>query len=472
MTGCVNISVAGKMLKRKVSSYPELEAAVDKIVGGTKRWEMYYCDEDKHQISMENEDDWEVFSDQWVNCTPTVHVRESTATNKSVLYIESTIAQNLRDLQHQYRMTSTQLLRYLISSRESDCRSSNFLNVSESLLIHTFLFLPASEICRLGSICQKWRGLVKRGILQHYIRTQGLYVIGGINHTLESKGVTLRTVLKCNPQRWPQQPSWSSASSMNDERYHCGTAVFRREVFVFGGRNGNKRLDSSESYDPITNTWKRLPPMKTIRSAPACAVHKGFIYVFGGFNGTIEYQTVERYDPVNQQWADTSSITAMPFEACELGAISLGNLIYVIGGTQRRHSPGEKVLSIVQSFNPDTNEWCVLPSMSTKRMCPAAVSYRGKLWVIGGSDGDGALNSVECFDPVTQVWSEGPPMVTLRSNATATVTQGRIYVTGGFYVNEGGPLNTVECYDPSSGWIMMNWNMPEKRDACKVLTWE
>ena len=379
MTGYVNIDVGGNLMKRKVASYTDFEEKAGKIMKKQqmREWEYYYVDEYKQQISMTCEDDWECFEDQFNKTTPTIYIREKLIRGtKSALYVESLTAQRLKNLQHQYRMTSTQLVTYLISNRESDRQCSNFLNISESLLIHTFLFLPASEIRRLGAVSLSWKSLVKRSVLQHYVQTQGLYVVGGINHTLESKGVTLRTVLKCNPQRWPQQPSWSSASSMNDERYHCGTAVFCRRVYVFGGRNGSKRLDSSECYDPITDTWKHLPPMKTIRSAPACAVHKGYIYVFGGFNGTIEYQTVERYDPIQQSWADTSSITAMPFEACELGAISLGNLIYVIGGTQRRHSPGEKVLSIVQSFNPDTNEWCVLPSMSTKRMCPAAVSYQ------------------------------------------------------------------------------------------------
>eukprot|EP01063_Lacrimia_lanifica_P029209 TRINITY_DN4413_c1_g1_i1.p1 TRINITY_DN4413_c1_g1~~TRINITY_DN4413_c1_g1_i1.p1 ORF type:complete len:429 (+),score=146.30 TRINITY_DN4413_c1_g1_i1:66-1352(+) len=346
------------------------------------------------------------------------------------------------------------------------------------MLPAVFHYLPAPEMHRLMRVCRAWRRVIQEDhrVARPLAAAQGLYVVGGINQAVglgAVTSVTLRSVVRCNPvgDKDALVP-WQHAASMHDERYHCATAVYNRKVYVFGGRNSEQRLASGECYDPLNDSWTLLPPMRTVRSAPACAVHGRHIYIFGGFDGVKEYRTVERFDPIKNEWADSEALSRMPFEACELGAVSVGKHIYIIGGTQCRHSPGEKVLPIVQRFDPVKNEWSFLPCMSTKRMCPAAVAFEGKLWVIGGSDGEGALSSVEYFDPATETWHDGAPMSTCRSNATATVLDGMIYVTGGFYFDEGGALSSVERYEKGRGWVRTGWSLPEKRDACKVLAVE
>ncbi|KAJ9455054.1 Kelch-like protein diablo [Diplonema papillatum] len=386
---------------------------------------------------------------------------------KHSIEVDARVLASFQQLQTRLHMDSNQTLRFLMRRLSPD-RSSRLHDVPESVLINALLYLPSGELRYMAGVCSKWMRVVKNNpLIQQHLDIHGLYVIGGMNHSGNEPSI-LRTVVRCNPVH----ETWTNASSMNDERYHCGTAIYDRQVYVFGGRNLYRRLSSSECYDPLTNTWKVLPPMSTVRSAPACAVHRGNIFVFGGFDGTKEYRKVERFNPVKNVWANSNTIATMPFEACEHGAISLGPHIYIIGGTQRRHSPGEKVLHTVQRFDPEKNEWTALPPMGTKRMCPAAVAYEGKIWVIGGSDGENALDSVECYNPESQVWTEGPSMGIARSNASASVVGKKIYVIGGFCANEGGPLSCVDRYDPNTGWTTMSWGLPEKRDACKVLTWE
>eukprot|EP01064_Diplonema_japonicum_P000920 TRINITY_DN10608_c0_g1_i1.p1 TRINITY_DN10608_c0_g1~~TRINITY_DN10608_c0_g1_i1.p1 ORF type:complete len:473 (+),score=114.02 TRINITY_DN10608_c0_g1_i1:156-1574(+) len=471
----IKICIGGEIFKRKAASWDEAKREIDKLANEgsdelkLSAWHASYED-GKDMVEVRSQVDYECMLT--MEGPPVLQIRArsmaKTSPGKTTVQIENCIAERMKQLQLQMNMNINQLLRFLLRRLEPHGMSTLY-GVPSSVLVNCLLYLPASEIRLMGCVCSRWRKLIRtHGLVQNFLGKHGLYVIGGINHTFNSKSVTLKSVVKCNPMH----PCWSTASSMNYERYHCGTAVFNRQVYVFGGRNSRTRLRSTECYDPLSNAWKVLPPMKTVRSAPACAVHKGCIYVFGGFDGEKEYRTVERYDPTVNTWTDSGSIAPMPFEACELGSISLGQHIYIIGGTQGRHSPGEKVLPIVQRFDPDSNEWTVLPSMSTKRMCPAAVAYEGKLWVIGGSDGVGALNTAEYYDPEEEKWHNGASMSTFRSNATATVIQGKIYVTGGFYANEGGPLSSVERYEPDKGWITMDWNMPEKRDACKVLAWE
>ena len=60
------------------------------------------------------------------------------------------------------------------------------------------------------------------------------------------------------------------------------------------------------------------------------------------------------------------------------------------------------------------------------------LTYLGKIYVMGGSDGSRSLNSVEIFDCDTNSWSSGPALQTPRSNAGVAVIAGRLYIAGGY----------------------------------------
>ena len=52
---------------------------------------------------------------------------------------------------------------------------------------------------------------------------------------------------------------------MNGRRLQFGVAVVDGKIFVVGGRDGLKTLNTVECYDPATKTWTFLPPMSTHR---------------------------------------------------------------------------------------------------------------------------------------------------------------------------------------------------------------
>ena len=245
------------------------------------------------------------------NCTDSVDSASTSSPRPAeVLHIDHSLADRLHELQQSMKMSLDQVLALLLKRYDSPSPARpTLIGIPTHILVIMFLFLPSSEMRRLGRICSQWRGIVTTNYLvKQYVCHQGLYVIGGINR----KSVTLRTVVKCKPS----SPEWSDARPMLQDRYHCGTAIYNRRVYVFGGRNNETRLASCEVYDPLTNAWGPLPSMRAVRSAPACAVHSGAIYVFGGFDGQQEYKTVERLDPTTNTWADTSGIAPMPLEVC------------------------------------------------------------------------------------------------------------------------------------------------------------
>lgn len=52
-------------------------------------------------------------------------------------------------------------------------------------------------------------------------------------------------------------------------------------VFAVGGWEGSFRLDSVERYDPDTNSWHMIAPMKMAVTSPAVVAHDGMLYVTG-----------------------------------------------------------------------------------------------------------------------------------------------------------------------------------------------
>lgn len=89
--------------------------------------------------------------------------------------------------------------------------------------------------------------------------------------------------------------------------YTSAHAVLSGRLFVIGGSNQKSSfIKSVECYDPSTDEWEIVAPMRHQRqSAAACALN-GFIYVFGGQDGEILLKSIERYDPREDSWTEAS----------------------------------------------------------------------------------------------------------------------------------------------------------------------
>lgn len=148
---------------------------------------------------------------------------------------------------------------------------------------------------------------------------------------------------------------------------------------------------------------------------------------------TIVYATAT----IAQQW---NVKAPMPTIRAAIGATSVNNIIYVIGG-----SDGSNILGIVEAYDPSTNTWQTKASMPTPRAELGIAAVNGKIYAIGGYNGT-ALNTVEEYDPSSNSWTSRANMPTSRSNVSVAVCNGKIYAIGGW----PNGINAVEEYDPLS----------------------
>ena len=58
---------------------------------------------------------------------------------------------------------------------------------------------------------------------------------------------------------------WSVVASMNNRRLQFGVVVLDKIIYVVGGRDGLKTLNTVESFNPVSKKWGTAPSMFTPR---------------------------------------------------------------------------------------------------------------------------------------------------------------------------------------------------------------
>lgn len=65
---------------------------------------------------------------------------------------------------------------------------------------------------------------------------------------------------------------WQQVANMNGRRLQFGVAVLDSTLYVVGGRDGLKTLNTVECFDPKTKTWTSIPSMATHRHGLGSAI--------------------------------------------------------------------------------------------------------------------------------------------------------------------------------------------------------
>ena len=101
--------------------------------------------------------------------------------------------------------------------------------------------------------------------------------------------------------------------------------------------------------------------------------------------------------------------------------------MYAIGGDD-----GSDILASVEEYDPETDTWSTVSSLSTARERLAAAEANGLVYAIGGRDSDlDTLASVEEYDPETDTWSTVASLSTGRERPVAAEAGGLVYAIGG-----------------------------------------
>ena len=191
--------------------------------------------------------------------------------------------------------------------------------------------------------------------------------------------------------------------------------------------------------------YDEVSSMNSARMLFSAAVFNDTIVVTGGRDETPRIlQTTECYIPQFNEWRLIA--TPKSQKLCHV-LVSCKECLYNIGGV------GENGFSsAVERLRGLKEEWEFAPPMHEKRLGLAAVACNDCIYAIGGRSGDSResyLKTVEKYDATVNRWSFVEEMKFYRAGHFACVLNGKIFVIGGKDA-DGTIVREIEVYDPNT----------------------
>lgn len=128
---------------------------------------------------------------------------------------------------------------------------------------------------------------------------------------------------------------WTELANMSEKRFAFPLVEYHGLLYAFGGMQGpytwNSQpvINTSEVYDPSTNTWTQLPNMSFHRFGMAASVHNDEIVLIGGHSQSATLKDTWGYLPASNEWRKQDDLSIGIFD---LAAIDVDGVTVFAGG--------------------------------------------------------------------------------------------------------------------------------------------
>jgi len=234
----------------------------------------------------------------------------------------------------------------------------------------------------------------------------------------------------------PATDSWTMPGQMMTARFgHKAVKLLDGRVLVMGGCSSygcGSDTPSAEIFDPATNTFTSVAPMKAHRASfGATLLADGRVLVTGGYNSTGVTTENETYDPAADKW--TVNPPMKHPHAVHVAMLLQDGRVLAAGGDTGLGLPGAEA----DVFDPVAGTWKAVGSMAQRReYFQGATLPNGKALVVGGYSINGemfvSLATCERFNPATNKFVPAKSMKNERTEfSITTLPDGRIMAVGG-----------------------------------------
>ena len=128
---------------------------------------------------------------------------------------------------------------------------------------------------------------------------------------------------------------WTELANMSEKRFAFPLVEYHGLLYAFGGLQGpytwsnQPVINTSEVYDPSTNTWTKLPNMSFHRFGMAASVHNDEIVLIGGHSQSASVKDTWGYVPASNEWRKQDDLSIGVFD---LAAIDADGVTVFAGG--------------------------------------------------------------------------------------------------------------------------------------------
>ena len=220
---------------------------------------------------------------------------------------------------------------------------------------------------------------------------------------------------------------------------HTETAVFNGYFWAIGGAVTNDGTPGSGNIDEVWRSadglnWTRITPTTPIfspRDGHRVLVFNNRLWVIGGWDNVTGGSGTRN----NEVWSTTDGASwtkhATPGFDARVGhaAVSFDGRLWVIGGST---GPGVVTNDVWSSVNGETWNRETNAGLFPARATHEVVVFGGEMWLLGGGTvaGAGMADAWSSKDGITWIQRD-PPGFPARTWHSAAVANGRIYVIGG-----------------------------------------
>lgn len=238
---------------------------------------------------------------------------------------------------------------------------------------------------------------------------------------------------------------------------HAAATLPNGRVMVVGGTTNftdlttaiGAALNSTELYDPATNTWAAGPNIGGRRLVPALTrLNTGQMLISGGIEVTIflgiplaltSTNKAQLYDTATNAWTNAPNMPAgRAYHHDNQVALADGRVLFTGGVFVPDLLGALNATSIANAdiYNPATNVWTATMMSRTRTGHSATLLPNGNVIVAGGAEGLVSaavpLDAIARFDPATNSWTDLGVMTTPRVGHTAAVLpDGMLVILGG-----------------------------------------
>lgn len=222
---------------------------------------------------------------------------------------------------------------------------------------------------------------------------------------------------------------WQLLQAMKVPRSEIRAAVLGDRIVVAGGIGRFAVTAACEVYDIGKDQWSACAELPMPLHHVGLVADETRVYAGGGYT-TLFFKHLEN-PPIwvmNESLDEWRELTRIPYAIGEHELVLHQAVLFVIGGT----TP-EGVTAQVMGFDLKTEVWKRYADMPTPRNSMSSVVVGNEIWVIAGRDrSDRPEKSVvEIFNPKTNQWRTMPDLPIAVGGQVAANLQDRIHVLGG-----------------------------------------
>jgi N-acetylneuraminic acid mutarotase len=222
----------------------------------------------------------------------------------------------------------------------------------------------------------------------------------------------------------PVRDTWSRVPDLPVSVDHAAAASWRGRLVVVGGYGADRApLKAAFLYDG--RRWRRLPaPPEERAAAAAAATADGRVWVVGGRTRSGLATRALSLDLRTLRWR----VVRGPRPREHLAAATLRGRVYAIGG---RLAGYDTNLATVESYNPGTNRWERLPDLPDPRGGTGAAAVGGRIVSVGGESPPGTNRTVWALPRAARRWVQLPDLPTPRHGLGVVAFGGRVWAIAG-----------------------------------------